>query len=83
MSGLAPDEIKKLIGAVKEISDSMTRTDAERDLIKDIVKTVSDDLQLPGKMVRKLATTYHEQNLAEVEQEHEDFVNLYETMIRK
>ena len=43
----SPDDKKKIMAAVKEISNSMTRTEAERDLIKDIIKDVSDNFQIP------------------------------------
>ena len=38
---LTDDQKKKLQGAIREISNSMTRTEAERDLIREIVKDQS------------------------------------------
>ena len=45
----SPADRKKIKDALQEISDSMTRIQAERDLIKDIVKEVADTHQLPKK----------------------------------
>ncbi len=40
---LTPEQKNDLQKAIREISDSMTRTEAERDLIKEIVKDQSDN----------------------------------------
>ena len=78
MTIASPEDKKKIFEAVREISNSLTRIEAERDLIKDIVKDVSDNFQIPRKTVKKIAVTYHKQNLTQVEQEHEEFVELYD-----
>lgn len=82
MSIISPEDKKKVFDAVREISNSMTRIEAERDLIKDIVKDVSDNFQIPRKTVKKIAVTYHKQNLTQVEQEHEEFVDLYDKVTK-
>lgn len=75
-----PEDRKKVRDAINEISNYLTRIEAERDLIKDIVKEVSDTHQIPRKIVRKMAKTYHSQNLTQEVQEHEEFVDLYESV---
>ena len=75
-----PTDRKKVKDAINEISNSLTRIEAERDLIKEIVKEVSDTHQIPRKIVRKMAKTYHSQNLTQEVQEHEEFVDLYESV---
>ena len=82
MSIVSPEDKKKIFDAVREVSNSMTRIEAERDLIKDIVKDVSDNFQIPRKTVKKIAVTYHKQNLTQVEQEHEEFVELYDKVTK-
>lgn len=77
-----PEDIKKLKGAIQEISNSMTRMEAERDLIREIVKEQSAELQIPKKIISKIAKTYHKQNLTQEVQDHEDFVELYETVTK-
>ena len=39
----SPEDRKKIFAAIREISNFMVRIEAERDLIKDIVKDVSDN----------------------------------------
>ena len=80
---LTPEQKKDLQGAIQEISNSMIRTEAERDLIRDIVKEQSDTLQIPKKVISKIAKTYHKQNLAQEVADHEDFVELYEKITSK
>jgi regulator of replication initiation timing len=82
MTVSSPEDKKKIFGAIREISNSLTRIEAERDLIKDIVKDVSDNYQIPRKTVKKIATTYHKQNMTQVEQEHEEFVELYDDVTK-
>ena len=75
------DETKKRIrGALEEISNSMTRMGAERDLIKNILQDVEDDTQVPKKYIRKMATIFHKQNLNEVKAENDDVETLYEAV---
>ena len=80
---LTPEQKKDLQQAVQEISNSMTRTEAERDLIKEIVKEQSDQLQIPKKIISKIAKTFHKQSLHQEVADHEDFVNLYEKVTSK
>ena len=76
------DETKKRIrGALEEISNSMTRMGAERDLIKNILQDVEDDTQVPKKYLRKMANIFHKQNLNEVKTENDDIETLYETVV--
>jgi len=73
---------KKLHAAIVEISNSMTRVEAERDLIKDIVKTASDNFQIPKKTISKIAKTYHKQNFSQAVAENEEFEELYEKITK-
>lgn len=76
-----PADRKKIKDALIEISDSMTRVEAERDLIKDIVKSISDDFDLPKKYVSKMARLYHKQNFHNQQQENDELATLYETVV--
>lgn len=82
MVTLTDEQKKQLQGAIKEISNSMLRGEAERDLIREIVKEQSSELQIPKKTITKIAKTYHKQNLTQEIEEHEDFVELYDKVIK-
>lgn len=73
------DEDKKRIkGCIEEISNSMTRMDAEREFIKEAVNLCAEEVEIDKKHLRKMAKIYHKQNLAEVVSEIEDVESLYE-----
>jgi len=71
----------KIRNALKEISNSMTRIDAEKDHIKTIIDDVSDEVEVSKKYLRKMATIYHKQNLNDVTTEMDDIETLYNTVL--
>lgn len=73
-------KIKKMLG---EISGSMTRMEAERDLVRETIKAMSDEFQLPKKTLSRMAKVYHKQNYTQEVAEHEEFEDLYETIIQE
>lgn len=74
------EDRKKVANAIQEISNSMTRIDAEKDLIKDIIDQTSEKFELDKKHLRKLATIYHKQNLTEVKNEYDEVETLYQEL---
>ncbi len=77
------DDRKKFMGAVQEISNSLLRMEAERDLIREIVKDKSDEFKISKKVINKIAKTYHKQNRTQVEAEHEEFLEIYDEATSK
>jgi hypothetical protein len=75
-----PADRKAIYEAMREISNSMTRMEAERDLISETLKSIKDQFELPPKYTRKLARIYHKQNFQEVKAEQEEVETLYETI---
>lgn len=76
-----PETIKAVNKALQEMSNSMTRIEAERDLIKDIVAGIADDHGVDKKIFRRMARVYHKRNFTTEVQEHAEFENLYETVV--
>jgi hypothetical protein len=76
------EDKKKLANAIKEISNSMTRMDAEKDLIKDIIQVAYEDFEIDKKHIRKLAAIYHRQNMSEVKYEYDEVETLYEELFK-
>ena len=76
-----PESIKAINKALQEMSASMTRVEAERDLIKDIVETVSEDHGIEKKIFRRMAKVYHKRNFTTEVQEHEEFEVMYENVV--
>ena len=75
-----PKSKQTLLNALKEMSDSMTRVEGEKNLQKEIIEDVSDSVEVPKKYIRKMANIYHKQNLTEVRTEMDDVEALYEAV---
>lgn len=76
-----PADRKKIKDALIEISNSMLRIEAERDLIKEIVQTVSDEHDIPKKYVNKMGKLYHKQSFYNEQQQNDELATLYETVV--
>ena len=64
---------QKVRNAIVEMSNSMTRMDAERDLIKEIVDKINEEEFIDKRVIRKMARVYHKQNFAEESTINEEF----------
>lgn len=73
----------KLMGAVRDMSLSLTRIAAERELQKNIRNDICNELDLNPKVFNKIVKTYHKQNFVEEQNTHEEFETLYEQMDSK
>lgn len=80
LTTLGPNDKIKLLGALKDISTSMTRIESEKDLQKNVRNDICKELDLNKKVFNKLAKTYHKQNFSEEVELHTQFENLYETV---
>lgn len=76
---LSPDK-EKLQGFITELSNSMTRVDAEKDLQKDILANAQEELGIKKATVNKLATIYHKQTFDKVVSETSEIEELYEEL---
>tara|TARA_R110000868_G_scaffold276552_3_gene536234 strand:+ start:577 stop:831 length:255 start_codon:yes stop_codon:yes gene_type:complete len=77
----SPADIKQIKDCMTEVSNALTRMDAERDFIKQAISDLSEDVDIDKKCLRKMATVYHKQNLSEVTGEIEDLQALYEAVL--
>ena len=75
-----PAAKKRVSDSMQEISGSFTRIEAERDLIKNIICDLSEELEINKKLLRKAARAYHKQNLAEEQQQMEEVATLVESI---
>jgi len=72
----------KVLGCLQEISNSLTRIEAERDLIKEILQKMQEEHEIPKKLSRKLAKVYHKRNYEEEVAEQSDFQTIYENVAK-
>lgn len=77
-----PKTKQAIKSAVVEIDNSMTRIDAERARIADILVGMKEKTEVPGSFIRKMAATYHKQNMDEQLVAFEDFEALYDVIMK-
>ena len=82
ISSLNDVEKKKVKNAVMEMNDSMTRMAAERDLQKETINTLYDELGLDKKLVRRMAKAYYKANFNEEVDENKNFEQSYDLIIK-
>ena len=68
---------QKVRAAIVELDNSMTRTDAERDLQKEIISKVSEEQGIDKRVVRKMARAYHKSNFQDETAQNEEFETTY------
>lgn len=77
-----PADRQKLLNVLKELSASMARIEGERGFMKEAITDVAEQLQIPKKLVSKMAKVYHKQNYSEEVAIHEQFQTLYQTVVK-
>lgn len=75
-----PADRKAILDCMKEISNSMTRIESEREFIKEAINNICDAQNLSKKTFRRMAKTYHKQNFNSEVEQHEEFETLYQTI---
>jgi len=76
-----PDDKQKIQNILTEISNSMTRTEAEADYIKECLLRMEDEFGLPKKYMRKVARIFHKQNISEEQANFEEVSDIYESIV--
>ena len=66
---------------IVEITNSLSRIDAEREHITSICADAEDKFEIKKKLVRKIASTMYKHNYSDVVAENDHFELLYETLI--
>lgn len=77
----SPADRKKIRDALDEASNSMTRIAAERDLIKEIAKSLAEQYNLPKKQVNRMIRVHHKQSFKEEQIAAEEFEVLYQEVV--
>jgi Transcriptional regulator DsbA len=72
------EQLKILKSGLKELSDVFTMQESQKEVVKEIVGNLNEELKIPKKIISKLARTYHKRNYSEVVAEQEEFELLFE-----
>lgn len=79
---LSSEDKSKLKSVITEINDSLTRMAAERDLQKDMINKVGEDLGIDKKLVRKLAKSYFKSNFNNEVVQFEEYEEFYRMLFQ-
>ena len=77
----SPTDRQKLKTMLTEMTHCLARMDAEREAKKEIAAAIKEEFELAPKLINKLASTMYKRNYADLQQENEDFEDLYETLV--
>lgn len=78
----SPQDREKLLKVIRECSDSMTRAKAEKDFVREAIKTISEELDIPKRLVNRMTKVYHKQNFDEEVAIQDQFETLYQSVVK-
>ena len=81
VNSLSSSEKDHLRAIMRDLNDSMTRAESEKEYQKEMIDTVCEKLNLDKKIVRRIAKTYFKANYYQVHEENETFDEFYEIII--
>jgi ABC-type microcin C transport system permease subunit YejB len=82
INSLTTEDRSKLKSAISEINDSMVRAASEKDVQKEFVDKVSEDLGIDKKLVKRLAKAYYKSNFNNEVQDFEKFEEFYMSLFQ-
>lgn len=80
-NSLTTEQRKRLKNAIIELNDSMTRVSAERELQKEAINDLHDELGIEKKVLRRMARTYFNANFQMEQEEQKTFEEFYELVL--
>lgn len=78
-----PNQRQKIEKVLVEISNSMTRIEAERSYINEALSNIQEEYEIPKKYMRKVAKIYHKRNLSEVKEEFSSVEDIYDAIVKE
>lgn len=82
MANFTPQQKVAIKNCLQEISNSMTRMEAERENIREIVNKCAAEYEMNKRITRKLARIYHKRNIEEERAEQEEINNTYDAVVK-
>lgn len=76
----SPKQQTDIKNCLQEISNSMTRIEAEKDLIKEVIQRMNDEFELNKRLSRKLAKVYHKRNIQEEVAQMQELSDTYDML---
>jgi len=80
LENLEPFQLEQLIEEFKNLDVIMTKIDLHKESIKDSIATMSEEFEIPKKVLAKYLKTYHKSNFNNIKEEDDVFYALYEKL---
>jgi len=80
MNVLSEDLVKRIRGGFVEYSESCIRTEAEKELQKEIIEKLSEETLIDKQILKKLVVMYHKGNGEEEKQKFEEIFLMYDSI---
>lgn len=77
----SPADRKAIMDCMEEVSNSKTRIEAERELIKEAINDLSKKYDIPKRLLNRLAKVVHKRNYHEELGVDNDFQHLVEILV--
>lgn len=71
------DDMKGIKQGLTTITDSMSRIQAEKESISDVIGAIHDQYKLPPKIIRRMAKTMYKQSFEVESSEYKEFEAIY------
>lgn len=77
----SPADLKELKKGIDELTNSMTRVDAEKEHQKTILEDLSEKFDINKKYIRRIAVEAHKDVFEDKSDEQDNFEQLYESVM--
>jgi cyanate lyase len=81
VNSLSKTDKKRLKKVIQDLNDSLTRVSSEKEYQKEAIASVSEDLGLNKKLVKRMATVYYKSNFKDEIETQKEFEEFYEMVI--
>lgn len=78
----SPADQEAIFAVIKEISNSMTRAESEKDYQKEAINELSEKYAIDKKYFRRMAADYHKDQFDQKTAEADSYEQLYESIIK-
>jgi predicted DNA-binding ArsR family transcriptional regulator len=82
INSLNAEARKTVRKVVEELNDSMVRVQAEKDLQREAINEVGENLNIDKRLIRKIARVYYKANFNKEVADFNDFETYYEMVMK-
>ena len=81
VNSLSKSDKQRLKKVIEDLNDSLTRVASERDYQKEAIASISEDMGLNKKLVKRMATVFFKSNFKDEIETQKEFEEFYDMVI--